>query len=201
MQARARLGLGAAKVYPYATTPAPSLGGAATSRGASACCQWRCRSPSPVASGSTYTAVQTLTPTADPNPDPHGADVHPNPDPNQASTLARCARRTALAAHAAQRAALRPLPPKDTCGGGPQPPPGRPSRTCSLCALHTALCTSSANLHPVPPTPYKVVEYLRALLDATAATLSAAERAKVEATFLRAVDIEVAFFDNAYASA
>lgn len=53
----------------------------------------------------------------------------------------------------------------------------------------------------MPPTPYKVVEYLRALLDATAATLSAAERAKVEATFLRAVDIEVAFFDNAYASA
>ena len=53
----------------------------------------------------------------------------------------------------------------------------------------------------MPPTPYTVVEYLRALLDATAATLSAAERAKVEATFLRAVDIEVAFFDNVYASA
>jgi thiaminase/transcriptional activator TenA len=46
-----------------------------------------------------------------------------------------------------------------------------------------------------------VVEYLRGLLDATAATLSAAERSKVEAAFLRAVDIEVAFFDNAYASA
>mmetsp|Transcript_25441 Transcript_25441/g.51675 ORF Transcript_25441/g.51675 Transcript_25441/m.51675 type:complete len:217 (+) Transcript_25441:45-695(+) len=44
-----------------------------------------------------------------------------------------------------------------------------------------------------------VVEYLRGLLDATVDALSAAERTKVEAAFLRAVDIEVAFFDNAYA--
>jgi thiaminase len=63
--------------------------------------------------------------------------------------------------------------------------PAHPLHTCTLCPL----------------TPCKVVEYLRGLLDATAATLSAAERSKVEAAFLRAVDIEVAFFDNAYASA
>ena len=54
---------------------------------------------------------------------------------------------------------------------------------------------------PCPPTPCKVVEYLRGLLDTAAATLSAAERSKVETAFLRAVDIELAFFDNAYASA
>ena len=47
----------------------------------------------------------------------------------------------------------------------------------------------------------QVVEYLRGLLDTAAATLSAAERSKVETAFLRAVDIELAFFDNAYASA
>ena len=67
---------------------------------------------------------------------------------------------------------------------------------CLAHHLHT-ICTPV----PVPPIPCKVVEYLRGLLDATAATLSAAERTKVEASFLRAVDIEVAFFDNAYASA
>ena len=54
---------------------------------------------------------------------------------------------------------------------------------------------------PCPQTPCKVVEYLRGLLDTASATLSAAERSKVETAFLRAVDIELAFFDNAYASA
>lgn len=44
-----------------------------------------------------------------------------------------------------------------------------------------------------------VVEYLRGLLDATEATLSEAERAAVERAFLKAVDIEFAFFENAYA--
>ena len=87
---------------------------------------------------------------------------------------------------------MRRQPPAAAC---------RLPRTCTPCALHTVPCTPSAHLYPVPPTPCKVVEYLRGLLDATAATLSAAERTKVEATFLRAVDIEVAFFDNAYASA
>ena len=62
-----------------------------------------------------------------------------------------------------------------------------------------AACTPSACI--VHRAPCKVVEYLRVLLDATAATLSAAERAKVEEAFLRAVDIEVAFFENAYALA
>ena len=76
------------------------------------------------------------------------------------------------------------------------------------CIMHHAPCTMPpvpCTMHPTPctvtPAPCKVVDYLRGLLDATAATLSAAERAKVEAVFLKAVDIEVAFFDNAYASA
>ena len=43
-----------------------------------------------------------------------------------------------------------------------------------------------------------VVEYLRRLLDEAAATLTPAERAAVEARFLAAVDIELAFFDAAY---
>ena len=45
-----------------------------------------------------------------------------------------------------------------------------------------------------------VVEYLRGLLDATEATLSDAERAAVERAFLKAVDVEFAFFENAYPS-
>ena len=44
----------------------------------------------------------------------------------------------------------------------------------------------------------QVVEYLRGLLDSAGAALGVEERAKVEAAFLKAVDIEVAFFDNAY---
>ena len=88
-----------------------------------------------------------------------------------------------------------------------QPPPGRLSRTWTACAVHTRRHAHPlARLYPVPPnpcpqTPCKVVEYLRGLLDTAAATLSAAERSKVETAFLRAVDIELAFFDNAYASA
>ena len=53
---------------------------------------------------------------------------------------------------------------------------------------------------PCPPTPCKVVEYLRGLLDRAGATLGEPERAAVQAAFLKAVDIEIAFFDNAYAS-
>ena len=45
-----------------------------------------------------------------------------------------------------------------------------------------------------------VVEYLRGLLDRTAASLGSEERAAVERAFLKAVDIELAFFDNAYAT-
>jgi thiaminase/transcriptional activator TenA len=45
-----------------------------------------------------------------------------------------------------------------------------------------------------------VVEYLRGLLDRAGATLGEPERAAVQAAFLKAVDIEIAFFDNAYAS-
>ena len=82
-----------------------------------------------------------------------------------------------------------------------QPPPGRLSRSWTACAVHTAPCTPLARVYPVPPSPCKVVESLRGLLDTAAATLSAAERSKVETAFLRAVDIELAFFDNAYASA
>ena len=44
----------------------------------------------------------------------------------------------------------------------------------------------------------QVVEYLRGLLDQAAVSLGAAERALVEARFMAAVDIELAFFDNAY---
>ena len=87
-----------------------------------------------------------------------------------------------------------------------QPPPGRLSRSWTACAVHTAPRTPLARVYPVPPSPVppspcKVVEYLRGLLDTAAATLSAAERSKVETAFLRAVEIELAFFDNAYAFA
>ena len=112
-------------------------------------------------------------------------------------------------------AAPRPLPTRQSVR--PCPPPRKEHAAAaatwpavedldSLCRAHTAPCTSRARLHPVPPNPFpqtpcKVVEYLRGLLDTAAATLSAAERSKVETAFLRAVDIELAFFDNAYASA
>ena len=104
------------------------------------------------------------------------------------------------------RQSVRPCDPSSEGRMQRQPPPGRLSRTWTACAVHTAPCTPLARLYPVPPnpcpqTPCKVVEYLRGLLDTAAATLSAAERSKVETAFLRAVDIELAFFDNAYASA
>ena len=45
-----------------------------------------------------------------------------------------------------------------------------------------------------------MVEYLRGLLDRAGATLGEPERAAVQAAFLKAVDIEITFFDNTYAS-
>ena len=45
-----------------------------------------------------------------------------------------------------------------------------------------------------------VVEYLRGLLDKAGATLGEAERAAVEKAFLRAVDIEFDFFENAFST-
>ena len=118
--------------------------------------------------------------------------------------MARCARRAAPVAHPAKRAALRPLLGRKHAAAAATWP--AVEDLDSLCRAHTAPCTPLARLYPVPPnpcpqTPCKVVEYLRGLLDTAAATLSAAERSKVETAFLRAVDIELAFFDNAYASA
>ena len=54
--------------------------------------------------------------------------------------------------------------------------------------------TSQTNVHH-----YALPAQLRGLLDATEATLSEAGRAAVERAFLKAVDIELAFFENAYA--
>ena len=118
--------------------------------------------------------------------------------------MARCARRAAPVAHPAKRAALRPLLGRKHAAAAATWP--AVEDLDSLCRAHGAMhtpCTpvSRAPQTPCPQTPCKVVEYLRGLLDTAAATLSAAERSKVETAFLRAVDIELAFFDNAYASA
>ena len=44
-----------------------------------------------------------------------------------------------------------------------------------------------------------VVEYLRRMLDQQAASLSATDRDAVTTTFVRAIELELAFFDHVYA--